>query len=515
MLDKDEIVYKALQAARTDYLAYLLLMVPNFVVAPHFRLLADELMDLESGKTPRLMILMPPRSGKTFSCTENFPSWALGRHPKWQLIAVSHSMNLVEDFSAYNRNRISSPEYQALFPGMELRQDSKAKHKWHTNKSGIFIAATPETNIAGRGAHIGIIDDPLSETSAFSPSEKHKLHRWWPAGFRSRLMRKGRILVINTRWGEDDLSGYLLDQEKKNPKSDKWRVISIPAILDEESALRLNIARLKLINQGILSESYPELEVGGTYWPLVEEMESDEDVLGGITSDELLITKENMPSYQWESLYMQRPVAEEGNIIKRTWWKEWPLDQLPPTCNYTLMSLDTAFSSKETADFSVIQRWGIFSDSKTGISNLILLGSMKGRWEYPELRSKAQTQYNEHKPDMVLIEKKASGQSLLQDLRMANVPVMEYETDKDKISRVHASAPIFKAGRIWAPVGRDWADEVISEMAAFPNASHDDLVDAATQVVLWMKTGYFIEHPDDEWDVLEKNSFPKRRRFYG
>jgi predicted phage terminase large subunit-like protein len=171
--------------------------------------------------------------------------------------------------------------------------------------------------------------------------------------------------------------------------------------------------------------------------------------------------------------------------------------------------LDTAFSTKETADFSVIQTWGIFNlfdeDEDTGdeyiVPNLILLGSVKERLEYPDLRRIAKEEYLRYRPDFCVVEKKASGQSLIQDLRRSGLPVLEYSPDRDKLSRVHTASPMLESGKVWLPKGKDWARDLFDEAIMFPYGAHDDQVDAMTMAIHYVKDSWRLEHPDDpEWE---------------
>jgi predicted phage terminase large subunit-like protein len=197
---------------------------------------------------------------------------------------------------------------------------------------------------------------------------------------------------------------------------------------------------------------------------------------------------------------MQNPVPDEGGILKKSWFRIW--DEVdPPHCDFIIQTLDTAFSTRTTADFSVIQTWGIFvtvekdSDGvERDIGNLILLGNIRGRFEYPELRQNAQDAYEDHQPDMVIIEKKASGQSLIQDLRRAGLPVLEYTPDRDKVARAYAASPLLEAGRVWLP-NKIWAQTLFDEAISFPNAAHDDQVDAMVMAVHYMKDSWHLQHP--------------------
>jgi len=210
---------------------------------------------------------------------------------------------------------------------------------------------------------------------------------------------------------------------------------------------------------------------------------------------------------------MQDPTPEEGGLIKKKWLQEWE-EEDPPSCEFIIQTYDTAFSTRTTADYSVIQTWGIFymydqdsSGYENYVANLILLGNVKGRYEYPELRRLAQRLYADNKPDVCMVEKKASGQSLIQDMRRAGLPVMEYTPDKDKVSRVYAASPIMEAGRVWIPNNKKWSEDLIEELIRFPNAAHDDQVDAMTMAVHYMKESWHLEHPDDpEWEDEPRES---------
>jgi predicted phage terminase large subunit-like protein len=237
------------------------------------------------------------------------------------------------------------------------------------------------------------------------------------------------------------------------------------------------------------------LPEGSSYFP---EWKSNDS----LRIDEQEIRASNGARY-WNALYMQDPTPDEGGLIKKKWIQWWEYDE-PPTCDFIIQTYDTAFSTRTTADYSVIQTWGIFSryeENEHGyesfVPNLILLGNMKGRYEYPELRRIAQLLYDEYRPDICIVEKKASGQSLIQDMRRGGLPVQDYIPDKDKVSRVHAASPMIEAGRVWLPKHKKWSDDLFTELLQFPNAAHDDQVDAMTMAIHYMKESWRLTHPDD------------------
>ena len=430
------------------------------------------------------MFFLPPRSTKSVICSKLFPAWYIGRKPNHEILTVSHSDQLSSDFGRTVRDIVDTELFHGMFPGVTLKRDVRAAGKWMTNQNGQYYAAGIRSKVAGRGAHVALLDDVMSETEAFSPAGRKFAQEWYPAGIRTRIMPGGSIVIINTRYHWEDICGWLLamQEEFDTPTKERWKVISIPAWLDEKSA--------KLLN----------LEEGHSYFP---EWKSDEE----LRLVEREIKGSNGTKY-WESLYMQNPTPEKGSAIKTEWFQWWEYDE-PPGCDFILQSLDTAFSTKQSADFSVIQTWGIFNlfdeDADTGdefiVPNLILLGSVKERLEYPDLRRIAKEEYLRYRPDFCVVEKKASGQSLIQDLRRSGLPVLEYSPDRDKLSRVHTASPMLESGKVWLPKGKDWARDLFDEAIMFPYGAHDDQVDAMTMAIHYVKDSWRLEHPDDpDWE---------------
>jgi len=475
----------ASRRANRDFLTYIRMMAPKvvdgFKMGRHIEVIAQKLQMVVDGKIKRLMVFLPPRSSKSVICSKLFPSWYIGRNPKHEIMTISHSDQLASDFGRSVRDIVDMPEFTTVFNGVQLRQDVRASGKWMTNKNGSYYAAGVRSQIAGRGAHIAILDDAMSEEDAISSAGRKYIKEWWPSGLRTRLMPNGSIIIINTRYHHDDLCGWLLRQEEKMdiPFSKRWDVIRIPAWLDRHSAKLLDL---------------PE---GSSYFP---EWKPDEV----LALDEQEIRATNGSRY-WESLYMQNPMPDEGGIIKKNWITWWEGHE-PPRCDFIIQTYDTAFSTRTTADYSVIQTWGIFNNIDTNelngvetvTSNLILLGNMKGRYEYPELRRIAAQEYRKHRPDICIVEKKASGQSLIQDMRKSGLPVLEYTPDKDKVSRVYSASPMFESRRVWLPKDRSWSNDLFDELIGFPYAQHDDQVDACIMAVHYVKESWRLLHPEDK-----------------
>ena len=485
--------------AHHDFLTFIKKEVPNIVpdfqMGSHIKLLAARLQSVVDDKLAgdrigkRLMVFLPPRSTKSVICSKIFPAWYMGHFPSDEIMSVSHSDQLASDFGRSVRDVVNTESFQHSFPGVTLRADVKAAGKWKTNKQGSYYAAGVKSQVAGRGAHIAILDDVMSEVDSFSEAGRRYIKEWYPSGLRTRVMPGGSIVIVNTRYHYDDLCGWLLSQETDNA----WEVISIPAWLDEDAAELL------------------DLPVGSSYFP---EWKPD-DVL---KIDEQEIKAANGTKY-WNSLYMQNPSPDEGGIIKKDWFQWWG-EEDPPYCQFIIQTMDTAFSTRETADYSVMQTWGMFGlmeeryegSGEEFVGHLILLGNDQDRYEYPDLRRKAQELYELHKPDLVIVEKKASGQSLLQDLRRAGLPLLEYLPDRDKVSRVYAATPLLEAGRVWLPDNKEWADKLFEESITFPNAAHDDMVDAMTMAIHYMKESWRLLHPDDGYDDEDEDEYKRPRK---
>jgi predicted phage terminase large subunit-like protein len=263
-----------------------------------------------------------------------------------------------------------------------------------------------------------------------------------------------------TRWSAIDLTAKLLDSQKE-PLADQWEVIEFPAIFPDTN-----------------KPLWPE------YWP----------------EDELLKVKASLPGMKWNAQWMQNPTAEEGAIIKREWWERWENESLP-NVDYIMQSYDTAFSRKETADFSAISTWGVFRNEETASDCIILLDCQKGRWDFPELKEIAMREYNYWETDMVLIEAKASGTPLTQELRRMGIPVVNYSPTRghDKTTRMHSVAPVFESGMVFAPK-RMFAEEMIEECASFPFGKNDDLCDTMTQAIMRFREGGFLSLSSDYED---------------
>jgi len=446
---------RKLNLAEKRFIPFVKHVWPEFIEGDHHRKIAKKFEDIANGKIKRLIVNMPPRHTKSEFASYLFPAWMVGKNPKLKVIQTTHTGELAVRFGRKMKNLVDTNEFAQIFDECKIAADSKAAGRWETNKGGEYYAAGIGGAITGRGADLLIIDDPHSEQDALSDTALDSAYEWYTSGPRQRLQPGGSIVIVMTRWSTKDLTGQLLKAQTE-PKADQWEVIEFPAILPSDKPVWPN------------------------YWKL-EELES---------------VKASLSEAKWQAQWQQNPTSEEGSIIKREWWKKWEEDDIPDLV-HVIQSYDTAFSKKETADFSAITTWGVFYPPNKG-PHLILVDVEKGRWDFPELKKIALEQYKYWEPESVIVEQKASGTPLTHELRQIGVPVLNFTPSKgnDKHVRVNSVAPIFEAGKVYIP-DRRWAEEMIEECAAFPYGDHDDLVDSMTQAVLRFRQGNFVNLPSD------------------
>jgi predicted phage terminase large subunit-like protein len=450
-----------------DFMKFVEQVWPDFIHGMHHARMAKAFEEVANGNCKRLIINMPPRHTKSEFASYLLPAWFLGRFPNKKVIQTSHTAELAVGFGRKVRNLVDSESYKRLFPAIELQSDSKAAGRWNTNFGGDYFAIGVGGAVTGKGADLLIIDDPHSEQEAalaqFNPEIYDKVYEWYTSGPRQRLQPGGSIVIVMTRWSLRDLTAQVLKSAAQRG-GDEWKVIEFPAILESGKPL------------------WPE------FW----------------SKAELEALHNELPNSKWQAQYMQDPTSESSAIIKREWWRIWEEDK-PPRCEYIIQSWDTAHEKKTVNDFSACTTWGVFyAEEDQNLPNIILLDSFKARLEFPELKAKAYEHYLEHEPDSLLVEKKAAGAPLIQELRRMGIPVGEYSPSKgqDKISRLNSVADLFASGKVWAP-DRRWSEELIDEVASFPSGEHDDLVDSMTLALMRFRQGGFLRLPSDEPDEIK------------
>ena len=458
---------QSLYSARDNMIGFAKHVYPGFKVGPQHRKLAKIFQDVIEGKKKRVIINIAPRMGKSEFSSYLFPAYFLGKYPNKKIIMGTHTAGLSEDFGRRIRNLIDTEEYHEIFPNTQVAADQSAAGKWSTALGGQYYAAGVGGALAGRGADLFVIDDPHSEQDVKINSRLafDTAWNWFQTGPLQRLMPGGAIIVIMTRWSLLDLTGRLIDYQTKNPESVPWEIVELPAILNEGEENEKSL--------------WPE------QWPL----------------ELLKATKASIDPQYWNAQYMQQPTSNNAAIVSRKSWRIWESDE-PPECDYVIQSWDTAFETKNRSDYSACTTWGVFYNEEENMKpQVILLDAFKDRMAFPELKQIALKHYKEWQPDAFVVEKKAAGAPLIQELRNMGIPVQEFSPSRgnDKIVRLNAVADLFTSGSVWAPDTR-WAREVIEEVAAFPNGEHDDFVDTTSQALLRFRQGGFISLESDEPD---------------
>ena len=466
------------EGARTNFMRFVKAVWPEFVEGPHHQRTSEKFQNFSTEKGCRLIINMPPRHTKSEFASYLFPAWMMGINPTLKIIQATHTGELAVRFGRKIRNLMNSKEYKRIFPGVTLRTDNQAAGRWETNHGGEYFAAGVGGAITGRGADLLIIDDPHSEQDALSATAMENAYEWYTSGPRQRLQPGGSIAIVMTRWSQKDLTAQLV-KKMGDLKADKWYVIEFPAILDDDE-------------EDIRKPIWPQ------YWKL----------------DELDKVKASLTPSKWNAQWQQNPTYDGTSIIKREWWNVWDKDK-PPNLQFIIQSYDTAFSKKETADYSAITTWGIFYPNEGNETHIILLNAIKGRWDFPELKQVAKDQLREYDPELVIIEAKASGTPLIHELRRFGVFAQAFSPNRgqDKHVRVNTVAPIFESGHVWR-TDDEWAIDVMEECASFPFGENDDLVDATTLALLRYREGNLVQLHDDHND-LEIPRSKRKFEYYG
>ncbi len=437
----------------------------------HIDAISEHLQAVVEGDIKRLIINIPPRHMKSISVAVALPAWTWTIQPQKRFLFASYAASLSVRDSVKCRRLIDSPWYKDHFgETFSLTGDQNQKQRFENDKTGQRIATSVDGALTGEGGDIIVIDDPHNVREAESSAVRVGVLEWWDQAMQSRLNdpKTGAFIIIMQRVHENDLTGHILANEH-----DDWDHLCLPA--------RYEIGH-PTPTQTSLGFTDPRTAEGDLLWPK--------------RIDDITLTKleRSLGTYASAGQLQQRPMPKGGGILRAEWWVPWEGDDLPEI-EYVIQSWDTAFSTKEKSSYSARTTWGVFRQH--GQMNAIVIDMWYDRVTYPELRRIAQEAYYDFEPDAVMIEKKASGQSLLQDLRIAGIPVIEYMPDRDKEARAHASSALLEDGRIYFPSDKKWAKNLIDICAAFPAGDNDDIVDTCTQAWLRLRKGWFVSHSED------------------
>mgnify|MGYP003543156319 FL=1 len=451
----------ARREARNSLVGFTRYTMPKFEAGAHHKLIASALERVERGEVKRLMIEAPPRHTKSELASRRFPAWYLGRNPDRQIITSTYAAEFAQDFGREVREIVASEEYQALFPGVALAQDSQAKGRWHTTDGGVYVAVGVGGPITGRGAHLALIDDPIkNRQDADSEVIRESLWRWYTSTLRTRLMPGGAIVLVMTRWHEDDLAGRLLEASETG--GEPWEVVRLPAVEDGKAL-------------------WPE-------WYPLPELEKIKSAVG---------------PREWSALYQQQPTAEDGTFFKREWFRE-RYEQAPQL--RTVITGDFAVTDGG-GDFTELAVWG-FGDGKC-----YALDWWNGQTSSDVWIDTLIDLVKQYKPLWFVGETGPIRRAIEPALKKRMQERKTYVATEwlshggaDKAVNARSFQAMAAQGQVLFP-NTEWAERVIDQLLKFPAAKFDDAVDTC---------GLFGRYMDQAWaQPAKKADAVTRRRDYG
>lgn len=442
------------ERARTNLLAFTKYTKPDFHIGWHHRKLGQFLERFVNKEIRRGMVFMPPRHGKSEKASRRTPAYILGRNPDARIIGTSYGADLASSINRDVQRIIDDPRYKELFPGTRLsgeniRTISRGALRNNdvfeiVDRNGFYLSAGIGGGITGRGAEYLLIDDPIkNQQEADSPTYRDKLWDWYKSVAYTRLEKDGCILIILTRWHEDDLAGRLLELAKSDPSADQWDVLNFPAVREDES-----------------NPDDPR-DIGEALWP------------EKYNKQRLNTIKATVGTRTWNALYQQKPSPAGGLVLKREWWKFYV--ERPTEFDEVVQAWDLTFKDKEKSDFAVgvvvgrlganfylldlIRQRMAFTAQKSAIL------SMRGKW--PEARA-------------IYVEDAANGAAIVDTLKSSIAGLIPIPARGSKLARAEAISPLVESGNVYLPdpSTAPWVHDFIEEASAFPLAAHDDQVDA-------------------------------------
>jgi predicted phage terminase large subunit-like protein len=431
----------------------------NFQPSPYVELLAATLEKCRTGKTKRLITNLPPRTLKSHAATVAFPAWLLGHDPTIQIICASYGQDLADKHARDCRTIIGSDFYRMLFPRTVLSEAKQSVNDFMTTQQGFRMATSVGGVLTGRGADVIILDDILKPEDALSETRRRAANDWYFNTLLSRLNSKehGVIIIVMQRLHQEDLVGEVTEREP-------WEVLSLPAIATEDECYPYGclFGRHSFIRK-TGDALHPERDSVETYRKI----------------------RESIGEYNFESQYQQSPIPREGGLIKRDWLRFYSPDEQPQHFRMIIQSWDTANKAGELNDYSVCTTWGLYD------INFYLLHVYRMRMDFPALKREAKELYERFKPRKVVIEDKASGTSLIQELKregLYGVEPYQPSPGSDKYMRTAGQSMKFESGQVLLPTNAPWLDDYIRELTGFPGTKFDDQVDSTTQALDFMSS---------------------------
>lgn len=446
--------------AREDLGIYATVQWPTYEVPKHVQLVIDALQDVAEGRCKRLIISLPPRNGKSLTCSQLFPAWYMGKHPDHYFISTTYGEDLAVDFGRQVRNFINSPQHREIFPDCVLSDDSASAHRFTiAGKGGTYYAVGRGGPITGRGAHVLLIDDPLKDDlEASSEIVRGQLHNWYQAVARTRLMPGGAVIIVTTRWHVDDLPGWVLD----NHKSENWKVINLPAIADSADD---PIGRAE----------------GEALWP-------DKFPIADLEQ-----TRDGMEARLWDALYQQKPTIGGGYMFQREWLEFYRDTPNSRSMNCYLL-VDPANSKKKNSDMTAMWVVGLAPDS-----NYYLIDMVHARLDVVERVDKVFKLHHKHRPLGTGYEETGMQSDITHikarmDRENYHFTIEKLNSTTPKRNRIESLQPLFRKHRIWLPQEL-WATDpdgrqhdlvkefVEQEYVKYPAVKHEDRLDALAWLI--------------------------------
>ena len=473
-----------LRDAQENFLGFVKINYPDWKLGHFQQELIETLDKLEKGTlgVNNLLITMPPRHAKSTFGTVLFPSYFMARNPSRFTMSCSYNSQLSIDFGRQVRTVVEDKTVNQAVPDFGLSQDSRSAEVWRTDHGGAYFAVGVGGTTSGRPANLLLVDDPIkSREDAESMTQRNRTWNYYTSALATRLQPEEdgtppKQIVILTRWHPDDLAGRL--QQTDDWAEGRWHHVNFPAIK--------KVKTKEKISRRALPKDHPmyveKNQQGNNHARRDIYVEKEEALWPERFSLEELKRRERLNPREFASLYQQQPYIQGGNIIKTQWWQRYPKDLSPENFHTLVITADTAFKKTESADYSVAVVAGMDRNGDIYIVDII-----RGKYDFPELKQRLirlNNQWRGRGLRAMYIEDKASGQSLLQELkRESGMSVIPYKVNTDKVARVNSILPLIEGGRVYLPEEAPWLDDFADEAVAFPNGNHDDQVDAATMAI--------------------------------